>query len=393
MKIPNPFKLTTLACVALSAGSALLAASVALADDDDQQRSDNHVSVMRTLNKSTQGPPWPPGTVTDQNGNFIVVGNILTEVKPGVIQQVHGAALVSKDTVPPLDAHGRENFSNPLAAPYKVLHTLDLTPGSADMQTVLYSPSYGPPRGNFGGGPRIPMAGESRYNLNMITAVCPETFPAASQLDSYVRKSFPLHEYPIPGFQGDQIAYNVDTGAPYDPHTKTGASCGPGGCSGENVISQRTVGPITLGRWLAASGEMSIKLTQFDPAVGAFTAARFSFKLKHLLPHSLYTLWAIRQNVFTFGSFPGPFALPATVITDAEGNAELTSDLPNPFPDRTLDDAGLRVVGVEIVYHPDYQNWGACPERLGVGYHVLTWYDFLPDGTRDLSQFVTRAHS
>jgi hypothetical protein len=385
--------LGTGAIVALIAST--IVAQLAHANDDDSWHgAGNTAQATRTLINTTQGPLWPPSTVTDKDGNFVVVGSILTQARPGVVTSVTGAALVSKDTVPPLDANGREDFSNPMAAPYKILHKLNLSPGSSDMNTVLYTPSYGPPKGNFGGGPRIPMQGDSRYNLNMVPfSPCPELFPSSSQVFTYTRKAFPLQNYPILGFQGDQVAYDVDTGAPFDPMTKSGTGCGAGGCPGENVIDFRSRAPITLGHWLQATGAMHITLTRFDEKEGAFTAARFDFKFKHLIPKTVYTLWAIRQNVLSQGRVPGPFGIPSLFVTDDSGDAEFSAELPNPFPDRATDDAGLRVIGVEVSYHPDQQNWGACGERWGVGYRALHWYDLLPDGTRDLSKLLTKSSS
>jgi hypothetical protein len=361
-------------------------------DDDDRRGPDSSHHATRELVVTTQGPLWPPSTLTDKNGDFVVIGNLLMQTKPGVIESVPGAALVSKNTVPPLDKNGREDFTNLDGAPYNIVHKLDLSPNSSDMKTVLYTPSYGPPKGNFGGGARIPMEGETRYNLNAITTACPDLFPASSQAFSFKRKSFPLHQYPILGFQGDQVAYDIDTGAAYDPMTKSGPGCTAGG-PGENVIDFRSTTPITLGQWLQARGEMDITLTNHDDRVGAYTAARFNFKFHHLVPKTVYTLWAIRQNVLSQGRLPGPFGIPSLFVTDESGDAEFSADLPNPFPDRATDVAGLRVIGVEIAYHPDQQNWGACGEHWGVGYRTLHWFDTLPDGSRDLSKLVTRSAS
>ncbi|HET9220598.1 MAG TPA: hypothetical protein VFR18_26705 [Terriglobia bacterium] len=358
-------------------------------DARDQFHGHENTRAHRTLVVTTQGPPWPPSTVTDANGDFVVVGTILTEVSPGNVQPMQGAALVSKHTVPPLNAAGMEDFSNFLGAPHKVIRKLDLRRGSRDLAIQLFTPSYGPPKGNFGGGGRIPMAGETRYNLNAIPSPCPEVFPAASQAYTYKRPAFALHEYPIDGFQGDQVAYDVDTGEPYDPRTRTGPSCGPG-CLGESEIDERSSKPITLGRWLRAKGEMDITLTRYDRRVKAFTAARFNFEFSGLIPNSMYTLWALRQRVFTFGSMPGPFKLPSSVISDDQGNAWFEVEINNPFPDRALDPEGKRIIGVELSYHPDQQNWGACGEKWGVGYRTMNWFDMLPDGSRDLSNLVTR---
>src|SRR5690242_21774164 len=112
--------LGTGAIVALIA-SAIVAQQAHANDDDSWRGSGNAAQATRTLINTTQGPLWPPSTVTDKDGNFVVVGSILTQTRPGVVTSVTGAALVSKDTVPPLDANGREDFSDPMAAPYKIL--------------------------------------------------------------------------------------------------------------------------------------------------------------------------------------------------------------------------------------------------------------------------------
>jgi hypothetical protein len=241
-------------------------------------------SVSVPLPNSTQGPLWPPSEVVNEDGDFILVGTVLTEVAPGqIVPLPKQAVLVSKETVPPLDKNGREDFSNVLGAPYKVIRPLDLTPGSTDLEMVLHTSSFGPFEGLFGGGPRIPREGESPYNLNGVLPFCPELFPSASQRDSYTRPSFPFHKAPIWGFQGDQLAYDVDTGEPYDPHT--GSDCPPEGCPGENSVDTRRTTPITLDEWLRARGEVTITLTRFNKEVNAYTAARFDLHFKDLPPN------------------------------------------------------------------------------------------------------------
>ncbi len=354
-----------------------------------QHSAANHGNVaVRSFNVTTQGPLWPPSTLVDENGDFIVVGQILKEISPGVIAPVPGgAALVAKETIPPL-TNDIEDFSNPLAAPYQVIRSLDLSARSRDRDMVLFSPSFGPVSGAFGGGPRIPMEGESEYNLNQVGSVCPEAFAAASQASAFKRPSFPLHQYPILGFQGDQVAYHVDTGEPFDPMTSTGAGC-ESGCTGENRIDSRRQQPVTLGEWVSARGKMKISLVNYDRRQGGFTAAKFALKFQRLLPDSVYTVWGIRENVLTQGSSPAPLKLPGLFLTDKHGSGEFTAVVENAFPERSEDSEGLRIVGIEISYHPDYQNWGACPERFGIGYRAMSWFDFLPDGGRDLSDFIT----
>jgi hypothetical protein len=139
-------------------------------------------TIVRRLPNTTQGPLWPPSELVDRDGNFIVVGQVLTEVAPGVVVPVpSSAALVSKDTVPPLDATGKEDFSNPLGAPHRVLRRLDLRPGGKDLKMELYAASFGPPAGNFGGTSRVPREGDSRYNLNSLGTVCADLFPTTAQ--------------------------------------------------------------------------------------------------------------------------------------------------------------------------------------------------------------------
>jgi len=332
------------------------------------------------LPNATQGPLWPPGELTDDAGNFVVVGLLLKEVEAGVVQPVPGAALVSADTVPPLNAQGREDFTKPLAAPYRILRELDLSPAGADRDIVLHSSSFGPAQGDFGGGPRIPAQGGSAYNLNGSDFLCPELFPATSQRWTYGRPSVPLQAQPVWGFQGDNYHYDVDTG-------KAEAVA-------ELPLDKKPVGEVTLGRWLRARGMVDIRLTNYSAARGAYTAADFHFKFSKLLPHSLYTVWAIRLNNLVpmpvLGR-PDPLAIPNVVVADRHGRAHFSTRLINPFPAPEEDPTGSRLIGFVVNYHDDYQNWGACPARLGPGVESHSVFNTLADGSRDITSFITRA--
>jgi hypothetical protein len=302
------------------------------------------------------------------------------------------ALLVSKDTVPPLDSSGKEDFTNPIGAPYKVIRTLDLRPGSPDLNLELYTLSYGPFEGDFKGGPRIPRSGENRYNLNMARPSCVEVFPVASQRYNFTRPSYPLHRAPINGFNGDQIAYDVDTGLPIDPHLKSGPGCG-GGCPGENEADHRRDTPITLGEWLKAKAEVTITLTRFNEQVDAYTAARFEFKFKDMLPNSVYTIWAVRLNAMLphpEERLPTPCGVPNVVTTDDKGNATFSTELMNPFPDPATDQQGMRVMVLAVIYHSDFQNWGSCPAHFGPGVDVHQVFNSSADGTMNITDFVTK---
>jgi hypothetical protein len=236
------------------------------------------------------------------------------------------------------------------------------------------------------------MEGQSPYNLNGALPSCPELFASSSQRLAYRRPSVPLHAAPIAGFQGDQIAYAVDSGAPYDPRTASGAGCGEG-CSGENAIDVRRTKPITLGEYLRAKGELTVTLTRYGAEVDAYTAARFDFSFERLLPDSVYTIWAIRANAMQPRPqlrLPNPLGIPNIFVTDRKGNATFSTEIPDPFPDPATDDGGLRIVGLAVDFHSDFQTWGACPARLGPGVEIHAQFNTPVDGTLDLTPFITR---
>lgn len=366
-------------------------------DGPPSEENKASVRVTLTLPITTQGPLWPPGAVADENGDFIVVGATLERDATGQVALVPGrSVIVSRDTVPPLDPDGRETFLNPLGAPYHIIRSLDLSEGSADRDRVLYSNSYGPPEGAFGGGPRVPAAGVSAYNLNSFPLrgqPCPDVFPSQSQRYTYTRPSFPLHRVPVAGFQGDQQAYDPDTGAAFRPRTRTGSDCPSEGCAGENRVDQRRQKPISLGEWLQARVKVEIELIDFDAAVNAYTAARFNVKARNLLPGSLYQVFALRSNLLSPRPVPSvadPLGMPSIMISDAQGRARLSVEVPNPFPDPALDDAGLRIIGITVAFRSGFQNDGACATRYGPGVDVHSVANSFADGTFDFTDFVTR---
>jgi len=383
--------------------SLAICSTVALADNDErvQPEHGSHVptSLVIDLPLSTQSF-WPPSELYDENGNFIVIGDLIKEVRPGVFQQVpHQAALVSKNSVPPLDANGVEDPNNWFGAAPKVIRNLNLRPGSPDLDVVLYSASFGPVAGS-GGTPRIPRIGESRYNLNGEAIPCPDTFPTVTQRTNYFRPSYPLQQVPIAGFQGDGVQYDPDTGQPFDPKDASNIpSCAATGCPGEDAIDSRRTKPITLGEWLKAKGELKIELTQPNPK-GQFTHAKFSVDLHDLIPNAVYAVWAARPRLVPQ---PGvwtrrhanPLAIPNVLITDSNGHVSREFEVANPFPDPAT--RRLRILGIAIHFHSDYQNWGACFSRFGPGVDVHTVFNTInsdpkvPGTIPDFTNFVTVA--
>jgi hypothetical protein len=343
---------------------------------------------------STQGPFWPPSEVGDRDGNFVLLGINLTSPEPGRVSLVpNSAAIISKDTVPPLDANGKETPYNWFAAPYKTVRSLNLNAGSPDLNMVLYSLSFGPTQGDFGPAPRLPALGDSKFNLNGLPDICKDLFPTGVQATDYKRPAFPLHKVPIWGFQGDGIGYDPETHAVVDPSTATGPGCPFLGCSGEDKISFRREKPITLGDWLGAKGEVTIKLIRFDQVQGGFTHARFDFKFRRLLPDSVYTVWAIRPrnapSEIQAQRIVQPLGIPNVIRTDRHGNVDVSFIVRHPFPDPKTDTFGRRIAGLNIVFHSDMQNWGACFTRLGAGTDAHAHLSTFDDGTFDFTKLVT----
>lgn len=334
-------------------------------------------SVLIDLPVSTQGPFWPPSEALDENGDFLLIGSALLEQDGVVGIFPEQALLISKNTVPPLDENGVEDPDDWFSAPYSVIRPLDLSEGSPDLDTVVYSASFGPVA-TVDGAPRIPAAGDSPYNLNKDLIVCGDTFPASSQLTDYFRPAFPLHKVPVRGFQGDNVAYNADTGAAFDPETATDdPSCIATGCPGEDAVDERDTTAITLGDWLEFDGKLLINLTNKNDK-GEFTGADFTFALKNMLPDALYTVWVVREREIPVpGVFErrdiDPIAIPNVIMTDSNGNATRRFSVNNPFPSVESDTTGKRIIGLSVLFHSDYQTWGACfsPHGPGVDAHVV----------------------
>lgn len=346
---------------------------------------------------STQGPFWPPATVADAEGNFLQVGITLQEAPNGSVVPVAGqAVLVDRSTQPALTEDGKLAPDRWFAADHDVIRPL----GLSDLDTVLHSLSFGPVEGH--NSPRIPRAGTSEHNLNGNLIVCEELFPADSQAAGYTRPSYPLHEVPVLGFQGDNVAYDVDTGEAVDPMTATSRpGCAASGCPGEDRVDHRSREPITLLDWLRSKGALTVTLTQPNEN-GVFTHARFSFELEDMLPNAVYTVGAVRpRQIPVPGVFErrniDPLAVPNIIVTDADGNGRASFEVPNPFPAPESDLRGLRIIGLSVVYHSDHQNWGACFNPWGSGVTSHPVFNTLnrqpPEGQAlaPLTRFVTVA--
>jgi len=346
---------------------------------------DEAPSLSLKLLNSTQGPFWPPSEFVDQDGNFIVVGALVTGSDPPLVPGQ--AMIVSKDTVPPLK-DGREDFDNLYAAPYKVLRHLDLRPGSKDLDLELHTLSYGPRKGNFGGEPRVPKAGDTHYNLYYLPPLNPNLFPLPPEDTTYTRPSFSLHRAPIWGLTNDLLVHEVEAGVAIDP--------GSQGVLDRLTFSGRRHTPITLGRWLQAQGTLQITLIRYDQTIGAYTGARFDFAFAHLLPHSVYDIFVIRADSFLPISsrrfrLGEPLGLPNFFITNGHGEARISYEVKHPFPDLHNTPPGfLRILGIGVSYKSDYQNWGAEDGLLAFGVSTHIVFNTFQDGKQDFTSFITK---
>jgi hypothetical protein len=269
----------------------------------------------------TQGPLWPPSEIADKEGNFLLIHGFILKEIDGSVERVpnSGGVIVSKNTVPPLNTDGQEDFSNPIGAPYEIIRELDLSPRSKDGDIELYSSSCGPWLGDFGGGsPRVPRIGESQYNLNAIPQLIKGLTPEDFQNPNFHVPSFPLNQTPI--WHLDQIPVDIAIGVP----------------SEGRAPDFRNRPPITLRDYLRGRGRVKITLTRYDRAARSFTSAVFDFSVDHLLPHSVYSVFAVRLATLEGLRTPDPLAIPNTFVTDGAGTARVAYEILTPSHRRRM---------------------------------------------------------
>ena len=69
---------------------------------------------------------------------------------------------------------------------------------------------------------------------------------------------------------------------------------------------------------------------------------------------------------------PVPLAIPNIALTDGQGNAAVSYEIRNPFPDPAKDPRGTRIIAVAVTYLSDFQNWGAALTSIGTGANAHT---------------------
>jgi len=193
--------------------------------------------------------------------------------------------------------------------PYKIIRDISINDLGDDNDMVLYTLPIPLPCTNY---PQI---------------FAPEQLPNANSLQ---RPSFPLHQAPIP--------------------------------DSRPIDGRKLSRPITLGQWIKAKGILTLEI------LPEYRSARFSFTFEHLIPDSLYTVMALRENDLnpTNTSRPGPLGIPNVFITNSEGKGNYSAVMPNPFDRHSTMDRN-RIVNVIVLWMSSQMSYGGAIGHHGLG--------------------------
>jgi hypothetical protein len=132
-----------------------------------------------------------------------------------------------------------------------------------------------------------------------------------------------------------------------------------------------------LREYLGGRGRLRLTPLPSGGASSVFNGARFDFDFEGLLPHSVYGVWALHAATLSPPTDPNfilpvPLAVPNLLITGGRGEASASFELQNPFPDPAGDPGGNRLVAVAVLYHSDFQGWGAALSGIATGVNAHT---------------------
>lgn len=210
------------------------------------------------------------------------------------------AAIVTNDTsVPPFGQ----------TRPYRIQRRLDENDLGEDANIILHTLPLPLPSNNYP------------------VLFAPDQRPLAHE---EIRQSYPLHCAPIP-----------------DERVADG---------------RRALGPVTLGQWLGACGQLKIS------TASNYKSALFDFVFTELLPNSLYTVMCLRQSDLnpTAPTRPGPLGIPNSFVTDERGSGSFWARLPNPFPSDSTEESS-RIVNVVVLFMSSQQSYGGAIGWYGLG--------------------------
>lgn len=193
--------------------------------------------------------------------------------------------------------------------PYKILREITLENLGEDRNMILHTLPIPLPCNNY---PQI---------------FAPEQKPDA---DKCKRPSFPFHQAPIPDHRPED--------------------------------GRKLTQPITLGQWIDGKGMLTLEI------LPKIRSAKFSFSFENLIPDSLYTIMALRENDLNpeKTSRPGPLGVPNVFITDSRGNATYTAVMPNPFEPRPMPTRN-RIVNVVVLWMSSQISYGGAIGHHGLG--------------------------
>jgi len=266
------------------------------------------------LSVTTQGPLYPPSEIMDEEGNFVVVGNINTS-ENGVVKPQWGAAIVSASS--PLPEFGQ-------IAPYQIVRPFDETQLGDEGDMVLHTLPLPLPCNNY----------------NMLFA--PEQAPHAHDMR---RSCQPLHDA-VPDLQPE--------------HTRQYTQA------------------ITLSMWLKAQGQLEVTRLPNGQDV------KFEVTMRHLVPSSLYTIMALRENDLRASNptRPGSLGVPNCFTTDAQGNGHYQAIMHNPFQ------VGMnRIINIVVLFMSSQCSHGGAIGLYGLGGDIHAQLKFK---TSPFAEFTTQ---
>jgi hypothetical protein len=161
----------------------------------------------------------------------------------------------------------------------------------------------------------------------------------------------------LPGEEGDVLELPVYAAAETVDHDLFG--------SGDNPVGPYPKGAslgMTLGEWLAATGEGSYTVTG--------NRARIEMTFENLVPNGVYTVWCSRvsypPNIKIVDNPCGAADGTENIFSaDAQGNARFELEL-DALPPSSAETGTV----IAMAYHSDGQTYGASPGDFGRNSHV-----------------------
>lgn len=125
---------------------------------------------------------------------------------------------------------------------------------------------------------------------------------------------------------------------------------------------RKLTSPIILKKWIEAKGGLNVTLSNDRKS------AEFEFQFENLIPNSLYTIMALRENDLNpiNPTRPGPLGLPNVFISDFDGSGKYHALMPNPF-DSSNNPKKNRIVNVVVLWMSTQMSYGGAIGHYGLG--------------------------